>query len=143
MTVLVINGPNMVRLSQRGSPYNASYQDIVDSVVAYSNTLKIQVDFFVNDSEGQIVQAIGESMHDAIIINAAAYSHYSIAIRDALQAFKGIKIEVHMSNIFAREDFRQNSMLAPEVNGVICGFGIDSYNLALQACFQIYYDETK
>lgn len=133
MKILVINGPNMASLHKRGQPYNASYGDIVDTVTEYAKSINTHVEFFVSDIEGEIVQKINASSDNAIVINAAAYSHTSIAIRDALQAFTGIKIEVHMSNVYAREEFRHKSMIAQVCNGSICGFGLQSYTLALQA----------
>lgn len=137
MRVLLINGPNMSRLDIRGDKYNASYTQLVATVSKYAQDLDIHVDFVVSDIEGELVKCIGESLHDAIIINAAAYSHYSIAIRDALESYKGKKIEVHMTNIYARESFRHKSMLSSVVDGAIVGFGVHSYVLALYALVSI------
>lgn len=133
MKVLVINGPNMQNLGNRGSVYNATYEELVSKIKSEAEDLNLDVECFVSDIEGEIVREIYTCKYEAIIINAAAYSHYSIAIRDALESFKGKKIEVHMTNIHAREQFRHNSVISGVVDGVICGFGAYSYILALRA----------
>ncbi|MDR2978255.1 MAG: 3-dehydroquinate dehydratase [Rickettsiales bacterium] len=133
MRVLIINGPNMQRLSKRGNQYNASYEQLRDCIIDHAKSKNIEVEFFVTDIEGEIVQAIGRYDGDAIVINAAGYSHYSVAIRDALESFKGKKVEVHMTNVYAREEFRHHSIIAPVCDGVICGFGLKSYLLAMDA----------
>jgi 3-dehydroquinate dehydratase-2 len=96
----------------------------------------LTVNFMQSNAEDGIIAAIHTARNDgteAIIINAAAFTHTSVAIRDAIQMFSGIRIEVHLSNVFAREPFRHHSYLSDIVNGVICGFGADSYRLAIEA----------
>ncbi|MCL1944920.1 MAG: 3-dehydroquinate dehydratase [Firmicutes bacterium] len=132
MTVLIVNGPNMQNLDKR-KLYNASYQQLIERTTTIARELGIDLDFFVSDIEGEIVSTIANCQCDAIIINAAAYSHYSIAIRDALEIFDGKKIEVHMTNIYKREQFRHQSVVSPVVDGTISGFGLESYVLALKS----------
>lgn len=133
MKVLVVNGPNMQNLVNRGEKYASSYFQLKKVVQQSAQTLGLEVEFFASDIEGELVQAICRSNHDALIINAAAYSHYSIAIRDAVESFAGKKIEVHMTNVHCREEFRHKSVLSSVVDGTICGFGIQSYVLGLHA----------
>ena len=104
-----------------------------------AKSLKAAVEFRQSDHEGEIVEMIGRAgeKFDAIVINPAAYTHTSVAIRDAISAVDTPVIEVHISNIYAREEFRQKSLISPVAKGVICGFGIDSYIMALEAAIAI------
>ena len=100
-----------------------------------SKSLKIETEFYQSNIEGEIVTKIQESRnkYDGIVINAAGFTHSSVSIRDALEIFKKPKIELHISNIYKREEFRQKSLISNVVTGVICGLGIDGYILAINA----------
>lgn len=135
---LVINGPNLNQLGVR-EPEIYGSTTLADIEALCHSTAKphgMTVEFMQSNAEDKIIQVIQDAVHrqiDAIIINAAAFTHTSVAIRDALQMFKGIKIEIHLSNTFSRETFRHHSYLSDIATGVICGFGADSYRLAVEA----------
>jgi len=136
--VLVIHGPNLGLLGDRQPEIYGSFSlnDINQRLKEYASELELQVDFFQSDHEGEIVSKIGNAIKSGyhyLIINPAAYTHTSVAIRDAIEAVKIPAIEVHLSNIYAREEFRQKSFIAPVVIGQVSGFGAESYLLALQA----------
>lgn len=135
MKILVINGPNLNLLGVRDTrTYGSKTLDQLEvELVRESKQLGCDVDFFRSNHEGEIVSKIGESInkYDAVIINPGALTHYSYSIRDALEAFSGKKIEVHISNIYSREEFRRESVISPVVDGVISGFGTDGYLLAM------------
>ena len=139
--ILVLNGPNMNLLGCREPDvYGAlTLVDINDRLKKQAVALGVEVDLVQTNHEGVMIdhiqQAIGK--YACIIINPAAFSHYSIAIRDALAAVALPTVEVHMSNIHAREEFRQHSVISPVVSGQIVGFGADSYFLALQCAARI------
>lgn len=139
--VLVINGPNLNLLGDREPDIygKLTLKDIVDKMIALSKTMNLELDFFQSDHEGEIVEKIGKARKivDWIIINPAAYTHTSVAIRDAIAASSIPTIEVHISNIYAREEFRQKSLIAPVSKGQISGFGLSSYLLALHAVEQL------
>ena len=97
----------------------------------------VEFTFLQSNIEGELVGYIQKATCDALIINGGAYSHYSHAIGDALEIVKAVKVEVHLSNIYAREEFRHTSVLSKRVNGVICGFGADSYYLAVTECLRL------
>jgi 3-dehydroquinate dehydratase-2 len=133
-TVLIINGPNLNMLGARDkNAYGEkTLADINAELTLEAEKLGLRAEFFQSNVEGELVSAIQGAKTDAIIINGGAYSHYSIALRDALDTFKGAKVEVHLSNIYAREEFRHNSVLSAVSDGVICGFKEKSYILALK-----------
>lgn len=136
-TVLVLNGPNLNMLGTR-EPEIYGAQTLVDieaMVKDRAKDLGLFVDFRQSNHEGELVTWIQDARltASAIIINAAAYTHTSVAILDALQAFKGPIIEVHLSNIFRREAFRHHSYVSGVATGVICGLGAHGYLLALDA----------
>ncbi len=136
-TVLVLNGPNLNMLGTR-EPEIYGAQTLADIEALVKDRARVHgldVDFRQSNSEGELVAWIQEARltAQAIIINAAAYTHTSVAILDALQAFKGPIIEVHLSNIFKREAFRHHSYVSPAALGVICGLGAQGYLLALDA----------
>jgi 3-dehydroquinate dehydratase-2 len=135
--ILVLNGPNLNMLGQREPEIYGrdTLADIESAVADRAEALGMEVDFRQSNSEGELVRWIQESrtIHDAILINAAAYTHTSIAIADALRFAELPVIEIHLSNVHAREEFRHKSYIAPVAKGVICGFGTDSYLLALDA----------
>ena len=134
--ILIINGPNINLLGLREpSIYgNFTLADIENKAKELAQELKIEVEFFQSNHEGDIVDKIQNAPKEfsAIIINPAAYTHTSVAIRDALSAVKMPAVEVHISNIHAREDFRKRSYIAPVCMGQISGLGIDVYLLALR-----------
>lgn len=139
MKILLIHGPNLNLL---GSRETAVYGvDTLDSInkqcQKLSSELGIDLDIRQTNSEGEIVDLIQAAAHTAkgIVINPGAYTHYSYAIRDAIAAVKLPAAEVHLSNIYAREDFRHNSVIAPVAVGQISGFGADSYLLGIRAVF--------
>ena len=137
MRVLVIHGPNLNLLGTREPEVygNVTLSEINERLQERAQELGIQIEAFHSNHEGEIVDKIAEaaSTTDAIIINPAAYTHTSVAIRDAISAVALPTVEVHLSNIQAREEFRHTSVIAPVVTGQIAGFGADSYLLALQA----------
>lgn len=134
--ILVVNGPNINILGKRELEIygDLSYNNLVDELKSYANGKGISLDEFQSNSEGAIIDKLQELIdgeYDALIINPAAYSHYSYAIYDALKAIKIKKVEVHLTNIFARDEFRKTSVTAKACDGVISGFGFDSYRLAI------------
>ena len=134
--IIVVNGPNINILGKRELEIygELSYNNLVDELKSYANGKGISLDEFQSNSEGAIIDKLQElidSEYDALIINPAAYSHYSYAIYDALKAIKIKKVEVHLTNIFARDKFRKTSVTAGACDGVISGFGFDSYKLAI------------
>lgn len=136
--ILVINGPNLDMLGKREPEIygSRSLDDINDDLKALGQELGAEVDFFQSNIEGEIVDAIHSVLenYDGAVINAGAYTHYSIAIHDAIAAVAPKPfIEVHLSNVHTREDYRHKSMLSPVCAGVILGFGEKSYALALKA----------
>lgn len=135
MKIQIINGPNINLLGKREpSIYGStSFED-------YYQTLKerypdVELDYFQSNVEGELINKIHEVgfSSDGIILNAGAYTHTSIALQDAIRSVTTPVIEVHISNVHTREEFRHKSMIACACKGVICGFGLDSYRLALEA----------
>tara|TARA_B110000014_G_C19939903_1_gene486312 strand:- start:345 stop:776 length:432 start_codon:yes stop_codon:yes gene_type:complete len=137
MKVLIINGPNLNMLGQREEDLygQLTLEEINALIIKKAESISVEVEFFQSNEEGRIVSTIQESakVFDYIIINPAAFTHTSIAIRDALLSVKSKFIEVHLSNIFSREDFRQNSFVSSIALGVISGFGHEGYLMALDA----------
>tara|TARA_B100001769_G_C21697486_1_gene385251 strand:+ start:13 stop:462 length:450 start_codon:yes stop_codon:yes gene_type:complete len=135
--IIIINGPNINLLNEREqSQYGKlSYEELKEKCLNVSKSLKIETEFYQSNIEGEIVTKIQESRnkYDGIVINAAGFTHSSVSIRDALEIFKKPKIELHISNIYKREEFRQKSLISDVVTGVICGLGIDGYILAINA----------
>ena len=134
MKVLFINGPNLNMLGTREEDVYGSLtlDQINEKILSKVNELKIDTDFFQSNVEGNLVSKIQESSDfDYIVINPAAFTHTSIAIRDALLSIKAKFIEVHLSNIYSREDFRHNSYVSSIAIGVISGFGFHGYLMAL------------
>lgn len=135
--VLVLHGPNLNLLGTR-EPEIYGYTTLADinrMMAERAQAAGIAIEFFQSNHEGALVDAIQEARgrYDYIIFNAAAYTHYSIALRDAIAAVQIPVIEVHLSNIHKRETFRHTSVLAPVALGQICGLGADSYMAALEA----------
>lgn len=135
MTILVINGPNLNMLGQREPDIYGvtTLQEIETSVKEYADRMGMTVNFFQSNVEGSLIDFIQENVSttSGIIINAGALTHTSIALRDCLTAVMAPVIEVHISNIYAREEFRHVSLLAPVVKGQITGLGWEGYLLAM------------
>jgi 3-dehydroquinate dehydratase-2 len=135
--VLVINGPNLNLLGTREKDIYGSktLQDIAQKMNNEAQNLNVDMSFIQSNHEGEIIDKIHEAKgkFDVIIINPGAYTHYSIAIRDAIKAVEIPTIEIHLSNIHSREEFRAKSVIAPVCSGQISGFGSNSYILGLQA----------
>lgn len=138
---LVINGPNLNMLGQRKASHYGSLtlESLNSLIIKESIDLTIHVDFYQSNCEGEMISKIHEAVgYDGLIINAGAYTHYSYAIADALEILELPIIEVHLSNIHGREEFRQHSVLAKCCVGQISGFKEDSYLLALHALDRIF-----
>ena len=137
MKILVINGPNLNLLGDREKENygEITLDKINEELSILASELGVEIDFFQSNFEGEIVDKIQKAKDNfnGIIINPAAYTHTSITIRDAILAIKTPAIEVHLSNIHSREEFRQKSFVAPVCIGQIAGFKKDSYTLALRA----------
>ena len=137
MRILVLNGPNLQLLGTREPDVYGveTLETLEKSLRKLAGEVKVEVEFLQSNHEGAIVDAIGAAhgVFDGIIINPAAYTHTSVAIRDALKSVDVPAIEVHISNISEREEFRHNSLTAPVCVGQICGFGLFGYELAFKA----------
>ena len=135
--ILVIHGPNLDLLGEREVNVYGTFtlKDIDDELKKLADELGVMIDAVQLNSEGEIVSKIASAKknYQAIIINPAAYTHYSVAIRDAISAAALPTVEVHLSNIYAREEFRHISVIAPVASGQISGFGASSYLLGLRA----------
>ena len=136
MKILLLNGPNLQLLGSREPDIygKTTLATIVDDVTGLGKKFGVDVEAFQSNSEGDLVTFIGSAPANGfagIVINPAAYTHTSVAIRDAIAAAALPAVEVHLSNIHAREEFRHNSLIAPVCVGQICGFGAKSYLLAL------------
>ena len=133
--IIIINGPNLNLLGEREqSQYGSiTFKQLEESCIKKSKELGMEIEFTQSNIEGDIVNLIQESRNkfDGIIINAAAFTHTSVAIRDALEIFKKPIIELHISNIYKREEFRQKSLISDIVTGGIFGLGADGYILAI------------
>ncbi len=137
---MLVNGPNLNLLGVRepGVYGSDSLETINSEVAARAAALGCSVDFFQSNSEGGIVDRLHSAMgqYDGLIINPGAYTHYSIAIRDAIAAVKLPAVEVHLSNVYGREEFRHTSVIAPVCVGQIAGLGKIGYSLALEALME-------
>ena len=143
--ILFLNGPNLNLLGQREqSQYGSiTYEDLKKKCEEKCKELDLKVEFIQSNVEGEIVSIIqsANERFDGIIINAAAFTHTSVAIRDALEIYKKKKIEVHISNIYKREEFRQKSLISDVVNGGIFGLGNEGYILAIIAMHKLLKNE--
>ena len=139
--IIVINGPNLNLLGEREqSQYGSiTYDDLKNKCIKHSEDLGINIEFTQSNIEGEIVTIIQEAKenYDGLIINAAGFTHTSVAIRDALAIFKKPSIELHISNIYKREEFRHKSMISDVVTGIICGLGVNGYILAINAMHEL------
>lgn len=139
MKILVIHGPNLNLLGKREpETYGTlSLSDINKRILSAASDLGVDVFTLQSNSEAEIIDAIQKSDYDALVINPAAFTHTSIAIRDAISSVAKPAIEVHISNVHKREEFRRNSYIAEVTHGQIIGFGVESYVLALIAAKNI------
>ncbi len=137
MKILVVNGPNLNLLGTREPEVygTLTLEKINEELLKYAKELGVEIEFFQSNVEGEIVNAIQAARKNCagIVINPAAYTHTSVAIRDAISAVALPAVEIHISNVYAREEFRKDSLIAPVCIGQIAGFGLDSYKLAMLA----------
>ena len=139
MHILIINGPNLNLLGKRETKIygDISFDDYLDSLrMKFPN---FTIDVYQSNIEGEIVTCLQSELYDGYILNAGGYTHTSVAIRDCIAAISTPVVEVHISNISARESFRHESLLSPVCVGCVFGFGLKSYELAMQY-FQIHQD---
>ena len=135
MKIQIVNGPNLNLLGRREPDIygQTSFEDYLPKLK--SMYPDVQIDYFQSNHEGALIdklQEVGFS-YDGIILNAGAYTHTSVALHDCIRGIRTPVIEVHISNVHQREDFRHHSFLSPACKGVICGFGLDSYRLGIEA----------
>ncbi|MBQ0113981.1 MAG: type II 3-dehydroquinate dehydratase [Bacteroidales bacterium] len=131
--ILILNGANLNLLGKREPNYygNESFEEYLEKLkTSFPN---VNISYFQSNIEGAIVNALQNTTADAIVLNAGGYSHTSVVIRDAIIAIEKPVVEVHISNIFAREEFRHTSLLSPVCKGVIVGLGLKGYKLAIQS----------
>lgn len=148
MRVLVINGPNLnfLGIREKGIYGSLDYSDLLQLLEKRAEERKITLETFQSNCEGEIIDRIQKAYYDSvdgIIINPGAYTHYSYAIRDALASLAVPKIEVHISNVHGREEFRQASVTAPVCTGQIVGLGLQGYLLAVDAVVGIIEENRK
>ena len=137
MKVMIINGPNLNLLGKREEAIygNISFNDYLKNLK--DEFLKLEIDYYQSNVEGELInklQEVGFS-YDFILLNAGGYSHTSVALTDCVKSIETPVIEVHISNIYAREEFRKKSLLSPNCKAIICGLGLDSYRAGLMACY--------
>ena len=145
--ILIINGPNLNLLGEREeSKYGKiTLDEIEKNCKTHAKTINFEVKFEQSNIEGEIVTMIQKAKGniDGIVINAAGYTHTSVAILDALLAIKLPTIEVHITNIYNREDFRKKSLISEAAKGIICGFGVKGYIMALDSMKELLVNENK
>ena len=135
MKILIINGPNLNLLGRRepGIYGQTSFDDFLPQL--RQRYPDVEIDYYQSNIEGELIDKMQQAGFDSdgIVLNAGAYTHTSIALHDCIRAIKSPVIEVHISNVHQREEFRHKSMISSACRGVICGFGLDSYRLAIEA----------
>lgn len=135
MKIQIINGPNLNLLGTRepGIYGSTTFEDCLEKLRRQHP--RVDIDYFQSNIEGELIDKLQQTGFscDGIVLNAGAYTHTSIALLDCIRSLKSPVIEVHISNVHSREEFRHRSMIAPACMGVICGFGMDSYRLAVEA----------
>ena len=145
--ILIINGPNLNLLGEREqSQYGSiTFNDLKQLCEKKSKELGIELEFIQSNIEGELITQIQNSRNDqdGIIINAGGYTHTSVAIHDALKVLKIPIIELHIINIYNREDFRHKSLISKVASGIICGFGSEGYIMSLKAMKKILEDENR
>jgi len=142
--IIIINGPNLNLLGQREDDIYGkdSLDDIKKNCEKKGNELRLEISFYQSNNEGEIINKLHEVVknYDGLIINPAAFTHSSIAILDSLRAINKPKIEIHLSNIYSREEYRKKSITSEAVDGLICGFGGNSYILGIEAVAKLIYN---
>ena len=145
--IIIINGPNINLLGDRDKLIygSESYEELLNRCCSEASKMKINIDFYQSNIEGELVTKIQESrkLYDGMIINAAAFTHTSVAIRDALSLYKKPCIELHISNIHKREEFRHKSLISGVVTGIICGLGTSGYILAINSLYEMIQNGNK
>lgn len=131
MRILILNGPNLNLLGTREPEIygNRTFLQVLEELKQH---FPGEIDYIQSNVEGELINALHDSKHDGIILNAGGYTHTSVAIRDAISGIKTPVVEVHISNLAQREEFRHNSFITAVCEGSIMGFGMDSYRLALE-----------
>ena len=145
--IIILNGPNLNLLGEREKNQygNVTLEDIKNNCIEYAVKNEIKLSFYQSNIEGELVNQIQKSRNDqnGLIINAGGYTHTSVAIHDALKILKIPIIELHISNIYNREDFRHKSLISKVAKGVICGFGADGYVMSIKAMSKFLKNEDK
>ena len=135
--IIILNGPNLNLLGEREKKQygTETLKDIEKSCKKFAEKNLVKVDFFQSNIEGELVEKIQQSrnIYNGLIINAGGYTHTSVAIHDALKIIRIPIIELHISNIYNREEFRHKSLISKVANGIICGFGTEGYEMAVNA----------
>lgn len=136
MKILIINGPNLNLLGMREPQHYGT--DTMDSVLdaLKSQYPRVEFDYYQSNVEGFLIDRLHKTLEepcDGVVLNAGGYTHTSVALRDAIAAIKVPVVEVHISNVHSREEFRHRSLISAVCKGVICGFGLDSYRLGVEA----------
>ncbi len=138
MKILFLNGPNLNLLGQRQPDiYGTTTLAEIESAVREQAEGRAEIEFRQSNDEGELVTWIQDAVSEVMVLNAAGYTHTSVVLRDAIAASDVPVIEIHLSNIHAREEFRHNSLIAPVCKGQICGFGPSSYALGLEAALSL------
>ena len=138
MKILFLNGPNLNLLGQRQPDiYGTTTLAEIESAVREQAEGRAEIEFRQSNDEGELVTWIQDAASEVVVLNAAGYTHTSVALRDAITASDVPVVEIHLSNIHAREEFRHNSLIAPVCKGQICGFGSSSYTLGLEAALSL------
>ena len=138
MKILFLNGPNLNLLGQRQPDiYGTTTLAEIESAVREQAEGRAEIEFRQSNDEGELVTWIQDAASEVMVLNAAGYTHTSVALRDAITASDVPVVEIHLSNIHAREEFRHNSLIAPACKGQICGFGPSSYILGLEAALSL------
>ena len=138
MKILFLNGPNLNLLGQRQPDiYGTTTLAEIETAVRKQAEGRAEIEFRQSNDEGELVTWIQDATSEVVVLNAAGYTHTSVALRDAITASDVPVVEIHLSNIHAREEFRHNSLIAPACKGQICGFGPSSYTLGLEAALSL------
>ncbi len=130
MRLLIVNGPNLNLIGQRENEIYGN-QSFEDYFIKLKSRTEAELSYFQSNVEGELINALQGSDHDGIILNAGGYTHTSVALRDCVKAIKIPVVEVHISNVADREEFRHTSLISPVAEGCIFGFGLVSYELAI------------
>ena len=145
--IIILNGPNLNHLGEREKSQYGSFtlKDIENICVEFAKDNEINLSFFQSNIEGELIEKIQKSRNDqdGLIVNAGGYTHTSVAIHDALKILKIPIIELHISNIYNREDFRHKSLISKVANGIICGFGAEGYIMALKSMKKFLKNEDR